>query len=120
MDTDEQTMTTAGAITDTDANAGNGADGTGSCFRVEAGTYRDVTVWKDNFRAIGKVGRRSGYCTVNTTTAEWPCDSNADCSTSGVCVSSISYGINPFDRIRGVFLLSRAGTAATCFISEEK
>lgn len=120
MDTDETTMTTAGIVTDTDTGAGGGNDGVGSCFRVQAGTYKDVTLWRDNFRAANKVGRRQGYCTVNTTTADWPCDADADCSTLGVCARTVDHGLSPFDHIDGAFLLSRAGTASSCFISEEK
>lgn len=121
MDSDETTMTTAGIIADTDNTAGSGNDGVGSCFRVEGNSYVDNTLWRDNFRATNKVGRRQGYCTVNTTTLGWPCDADTDCSTSGVCVTTSSdKSGSPFDRIRGAFLLSRAGTASTCFVRVEK
>lgn len=116
MDQDETTMAVDGTVTDTDAAVGGGNDGVGSCFRVEAGLYKDVTVFRDNFRASAKVGRREGYCTVNTTTLDWPCDADADCSTSGVCVRTAP----AFDKIKGAFLLSRAASAASCFITEEK
>ncbi len=120
MDTDETTMTAIGVVTDTDATAGGGNDGVGSCFRVEANSYRDVTVWRDNFRDANKVGRRQGYCSGNAAHLEWPCDADADCGSGGTCNRTMSGRTAPFDKIRGAFLLSRAGTAATCFVTEEK
>lgn len=122
MDTDETTMTTAGVVTDTDATTGLGTDGAGACFRVEPGAYRDVTIFRDSFRTASSVGRRISYCnTGNATHAEWPCDADADCGAGGACVlTATNNNMQPFEKIRGAFLLSRAGTASTCFITEEK
>ncbi len=121
MDTDEMSMDNYGTVTDTDTGAGNGNDGVGSCFRVEAGTYRDVTIFRENFRDTNKVGRRTGYCSGNTSTVEWPCDANADCGSGGTCNTTATNNNNlTFEKIRGAFLYSRAAASTTCFIVEEK
>jgi hypothetical protein len=119
MDT-EITMAETGVLTDPDSGTNIGQDGVGPCFQVLAGTYRDSTIWRDAFRKTSKVGRRQGYCTVNTTTADWPCEADGDCGTSGVCSTAIRDGKGGFDVARGAFLNSRATAASTCFITEEK
>ncbi len=112
--------TTCGEMTD----SGTPADGQGVCFRVPAGSRRDVKVnlaaWypKSAVVAASKPGARSSYCSQSTGTIGYPCDSNADCVTSAGAEGTCTAGYP--DRIKCVFAMHEAASATNMSVEVER
>jgi hypothetical protein len=109
--------TTCGNMTD----SGTPADGQGVCFRVPAGSRRDVKVslaaWF-GYSAVASTsypGHRSASCSQSSGTYGYPCDAADDCVNSaggvGLCEGSAPLG---------VFLMAEAAVATNCSVEVER
>lgn len=97
----------------------NAPDGIGSCFRVEAGTWRDITVFRRIFDQSTSITARSGVCSGNANTVRYPCRVDGDCGSGGTCTTAAIDGKPAREYIAGAYLVSRAASATNCFISAE-
>lgn len=116
--------TSGGDVTDGEGNATVGdlvgvASGIGACTRVPAGAWKDIIVSQVQFQNEDDVTFRGGYCdTTNATTPFWPCDDDdADCGTSGNCLS-------PDSDNRGTsqcaFVISNAASQTNCWVQIDR
>lgn len=126
------TLAATGHMIDANAQEGARARGAGHCFEVEAGgsvakmlNRNEFATPTDPSTGQPNVGRRVGWCSGRTQTANWPCRVAGDCpwpgtTTCNTSVTSITDFWNPPQtNIKGAFLLSIAPVATTCYVSEE-
>lgn len=112
------TIDTDGLLTDASVVSGNGTDGRGACFSVQAGLPRPMRNRQAVFQPPTAVGRRSGACVDGTGAATGrPCDADADCTGSDTC----DLTADRFPWTTGAYLCVTApsGVAVTCDVNTE-
>jgi hypothetical protein len=104
-------------LTDTSTVSGNGTDGRGPCFSVQAGLPRPMRNRQQVFSPPTAVGRRSGACWDGAVATGRPCDADGDCTGADTC----NLAADRFPWTTGAYLCVTApsGVAVTCDANTE-